>query len=144
MRQIPAIVDGELKLFESHAVLIYIACAFPRVASHWYPDDIYKRAKIHSVLDWHHSFLRRGAAGLVFNTLLAPLNGIRSYPQLLSEKDRDRILSPYVKVVKWVEDTKSAISPHFEEVHGVLFESQKRIREQMATKSRKNQARSKM
>ncbi|KAL8244902.1 hypothetical protein R6Q59_011160 [Mikania micrantha] len=192
MRQIPAIVDGELKLFESHAILIYLSCAFPQVASHWYPNEIHKRAKIHSVLDWHHSFLRRGAAGFVFNTLLGPLSGIRHYPQvaiqaeeillrslsklehswlkdgpflagntqpsiadlilaceimqleLLSEKDCNRILSPYVKVVEWVEDTKSAIAPHFEEVHGLLFESQKRIREQMTRKYSQNQVRSKM
>ncbi|KAI7728092.1 hypothetical protein M8C21_030641 [Ambrosia artemisiifolia] len=192
MLQIPAIVDGELKLFESHAILVYLACAYPQVAGHWYPSDVHKRAKIHSVLDWHHSFLRRGAAGVVFNTLLAPLSGIRSYPQviiqveeillralsklehswlkdgpflngnsqpsiadlilacevmqleLLSEKDRDRILSPYVKVLQWVEDTKRAISPYFDEVHELLFESQKRFREQMATKSMKNQVKSKM
>ncbi|KAI3822209.1 hypothetical protein L1987_09795 [Smallanthus sonchifolius] len=192
MNQIPAIVDGELKLFESHTILMYLSCAFPQVASHWYPSDVYKRAKIHSVLDWHHSFLRRGAAGFIFNTLLAPLNGFRSYPQviiqveeillrslsklehiwlkdgpflagnsqpsiadlllaceimqleLLSEKDYDRILSPYVKVIQWVEDTKSATAPHFDEVHELLFESQKRFREQMATKSRKTQVKSKM
>ncbi|KAI7756833.1 hypothetical protein M8C21_022318 [Ambrosia artemisiifolia] len=164
MHQVPAIVDGRFKLFER------------------YPGDLIKRAKIHSVLDWHHANLRRGSAGLVFNTLLAQLDGHQSYPQvvnqaegillkslsmlekfwlkdgrflvggsqpsiadislvceimqleLLSEKERDRILGPFKKVVQWIEDTKIATAPHFDEVHGVLFNAQKRFRERMKTK----------
>ena len=55
--------------------------------------------------------------------------------QLLSDEDRDRIFSPYKKVVEWMEDTISATAPHFHEVHGLLFKAQKRIRGQMLTQS---------
>ncbi|PWA94044.1 glutathione S-transferase [Artemisia annua] len=183
MSQVPAIVDGGFTLFESHAILIYLSGAYPRVASHWYPDNLHERAKVHSVLDWHHSNLRRGSVGVIINTVLGPLNGLPSSPQaaeeaekilakslsiledfwledgpflvgrsqpsiadlnlvceimeleLLSEKDRYRILSPYKKVLKWVENTKNATAPHFDEVHGVLFKAKKGIQEQIATKS---------
>ncbi|XP_023752055.1 glutathione S-transferase T1 [Lactuca sativa] len=182
MSQVPAIVDGHLKLFESHAILIYLSCSFPGVANNWYPSDVSKRAKIHSVLDWHHSNLHRGSVGLILNTIMAP-KGFPSSPQaakeaekilmkslnkletfwlkdgsflvgsskpsiadislvcdimqlqLLSDKDFDRILSPYKKVVEWIQDTISATAPHFHEVHGLLFKAQKRIRGQMATQT---------
>lgn len=192
MSKVPAIVDGRFKLFESHAILIYICGAFPGVASHWYPGDVSKRAKIHSVLDWHHSNLRPGSAEFVFNTVLGSKRGIPSSPEkvkesekillrslsklenfwlkdgrflvgssqpsiadislvcevmqleLLSEKDHDRILSPYKKVRQWVEDTNRATAPHFDEVHGILFRAQKKFREQMAAQPGKSELKSKL
>ncbi|KAM7276636.1 hypothetical protein ACFE04_018502 [Oxalis oulophora] len=169
MGQVPAIVHAHFQLFESHAILIYLASAYPRVAHHWYPADLFKRAQIHSVLDWHHSNLRRGAAGYVRSSTLGPalgltlnqnaadeaeqvlassLSKIESFwlketgcflfganqPsiadlsmvceimqfELLDEKDRTRILGPHKKVQKWIENTRDATKPHFDEVNEIL------------------------
>ncbi|OAY59823.1 glutathione S-transferase T1 [Manihot esculenta] len=179
MGKVPAIVDGRFKLFESHAILIYLACVFPGVADHWYPADLFKRVKIQSVLDWHHTNLRQGAAKYVLHTTLAPAFGLPLNPQaaaeaekvlssslskmesfwlkgsgrfllggnqpsiadlslvceimqleVLDENDRSRILAPYKKVQQWIEDTRQATRPHFDEVHKILFKAKARLQKQ--------------
>ncbi|GMH28936.1 hypothetical protein Nepgr_030779 [Nepenthes gracilis] len=93
MRQAPAIAHGEFKLFESHAILIYLACAFPTVAGHWYPTDLFKRAKIHSVLDWPHTNLRRGSVEYLLNAPLALFFGLPLNPQAAAEGEKVLIAS---------------------------------------------------
>ncbi|KAG4171713.1 hypothetical protein ERO13_A12G227600v2 [Gossypium hirsutum] len=174
MKQLPAIADGRFKLFER------------------YPADVFKRSKIHSVLDWHHSNLRRGAAPYVFNTTIAPILGRPLNPQVaaeaeiilssslsklesfwlkgngrfllgrnqpsiadlslvcelmqlevLDEKDRTRLLGPHKKVQQWIENTRNATSPHFDEVHRVIMLAKERQQHQRL-KAAKNEGGSNM
>jgi len=41
---------------------------------------------------------------------------------MLPEEERNRMIGPYKKVQKWMEDVKNATNPHFDEVHQHLFE----------------------
>nr|KYP65616.1 Glutathione S-transferase theta-2 [Cajanus cajan] len=179
LQKVPAIVHGSFNLSESHAILVYLASAFPGIADHWYPSDIFRRAKINLVLDWHHSNLRHGAVNYVLDTVLGPATGRPLNPkaaseaekvllssltkleyiwlngegcfllggsqpsiadlsmvcelmqlEVLDEKDRSRILSPYKKVLQWIEDTRTATNPYFEEVHNILYRAKKKFEQQ--------------
>jgi hypothetical protein len=48
----------------------------------------------------------------------------------LDEKDCGRILSPYKKVLGWIEDTRTATNPHFEQVHNILYRAKMKFQQQ--------------
>lgn len=178
MGLVPAIEDDGFFLFESHAILRYLACAFPNVEDHWYPADLRKRAQIDCVLDWHHTNLRRGSAGLVLNRVIAPAMGRALNDHAASEAetllkesllkletiwlkedgdfltgslepsiadvslacevmqlqllDKDNVaelLSPRIKVKKWLNAVEKATAPHFSEVHETLLQGARMFQE---------------
>ncbi len=51
-RQVPTLVDGDLILSESSAILKYLAEKFDLAA---YPKDLKKRAKVNEVMDWFNT-----------------------------------------------------------------------------------------
>lgn len=54
--------------------------------------------------------------------------------QVLDEKDHNRILGPHQKVREWIENTKNATNPHFDEVHKVLYKLKATIQKQRSEK----------
>lgn len=112
VKEVPVIFHGNFKLFESHAILIYLASAFPDVADHWYPADIKQRALLHSLLDWHHCHLRRGAMGYLLNTILAPARGLTMNPQSAAECEKILICALSTIECFWLKDTGKFLMGH--------------------------------
>ncbi|XP_075082980.1 glutathione S-transferase T1 isoform X2 [Nicotiana tabacum] len=50
--------------------------------------------------------------------------------EVLDEKDHKRIIGPYKRVLKWIDDTKNAMEPHFGEVHLILFKAKEKFQKQ--------------
>lgn len=61
----------------------------------------------------------------------------------MDEKDRTRLLGPHKKVQQWIENTRNATSPHFDEVHKVLMQAKERLQHQRL-KAAKNEGGSNM
>lgn len=68
MGLVPCIDDDGFRLFESHAILRYLATT-RNAADHWYPKDPKKRALIDAALDWGHLNLRRDLSQLLINAV---------------------------------------------------------------------------
>jgi len=69
-----------------------------KVADHWYPKDLHKRAQIDQYLDWHHNFLRQGCAGYLYRKNMAPLLG-KTY----TTEELDVFLQLTIRSIKQLE-----------------------------------------
>jgi glutathione S-transferase len=67
--QVPTLIDGDLTLHESNAILRYL-CHKHGLAN-WYPADPKHRARVEQWLDWNQSRLSPAVVDIVFNTLFA-------------------------------------------------------------------------
>ncbi|OWZ18616.1 Glutathione transferase, theta class [Phytophthora megakarya] len=73
---IPVLQDGDFALFESHAIMVYLAEMFG-----WtdlYPTDIQAHAKVNEYLHWHHTNAR-----LITLKLFAPLRRLKQKKEVL-------------------------------------------------------------
>ena len=75
---VPSIVETdirtgeEFKLFESHAILRYLAQS-RGLADHWFPKDPAVRGRVNQYLDWHHTYLRQGVGFNIYKRLFSPM-----------------------------------------------------------------------
>ena len=71
--QVPTLIDGDLTLHESNAILRYL-CQKHGLTD-WYPADLKHRARVDQWLDWNQSQLSPAVIGIVRNTLLPGRQG---------------------------------------------------------------------
>ncbi|KAM4707106.1 uncharacterized protein O3C94_003418 [Discoglossus pictus] len=57
LHKVPVLTDGDFKLTESIAILLYLVGKF-NTAAHWYPLDLQKRARVDEYLAWQHTNTR--------------------------------------------------------------------------------------
>ncbi|KAG6507908.1 glutathione S-transferase T1-like isoform X2 [Zingiber officinale] len=149
MRQVPAIADGRFKLFESHAILSYLACAFPGIPDHCTlapalglplnPQAAKEAEKVLSEsLSCIESVWLKGNAKFLlgnFRPSIADLSLVCEIMQIevVDDKDRERLLGPHPIILQWVDNVKSATKPHFDEVHEILFKVKERLRNRVAS-----------
>jgi len=65
--QIPTLIDGEIKIHESNAILRYL-CVKHRLTD-WYPDELVARALTEQWLDWCQCRLGPGVVDVVLNSV---------------------------------------------------------------------------
>lgn len=69
---IPTLVHGDLVLYESHAILTYIARVV-QAPDHWYPLDPVQKSLVDCYLHWHHHHIRLGCAMYLQSKYMFPL-----------------------------------------------------------------------
>ena len=104
-QQIPAIVHNGFNLWESAAIIPYLADAY-NINNQWYPKDIKIRARIASYMHWHHSEIR----GPIIDYLRAKVGGpkLMGWPQLTEEAEipyRNRLVQLLNNVAWILSDT---------------------------------------
>ena len=70
-QSVPAIVHEKYNIWESAAIITYVADAF-NVDNNWYPKDITIRGRINSYLHWHHQNIRDPITGYLVAKVIAP------------------------------------------------------------------------
>jgi glutathione S-transferase len=65
--QVPTLIDGEIKLHESNAILRYLCVKHGLNA--WYPQELPLRAKVEQWLDWNQCRLSSTVVDIVLNSV---------------------------------------------------------------------------
>ncbi|XP_037951322.1 glutathione S-transferase theta-1 [Teleopsis dalmanni] len=78
-QKVPCIVDGDLHLSESVAILRYLSDK-GQFSETLYPKELKARAKVDEFLEWQHLSVRLGCAMYFMRLWLLPMNGLAKMP----------------------------------------------------------------
>ena len=70
-QSVPALVHGDFNVWESAAIVTYLADAL-NLDNQWYPKDFRIRARINAYLHWHHQSIREPIGGYLFFKVIGP------------------------------------------------------------------------
>ena len=97
--QVPALIDGTIKIFESNAILRYL-CHKHRLSA-WYPEEPAQRALVEQWLDWNQCQLARPVIDVVFNKFFLGPKG-----------DRDAIARGEARVAELAPILEAGLKDH--------------------------------
>lgn len=83
-QEIPAIVHNGYNLWESAAIVTYLADAY-NIDNQWYPKDPKIRGRINAYLHWHHQNTREPITGYLMAKVVDPT--FFGQPELTAEKE---------------------------------------------------------
>ena len=112
MRVVPVIKRGSYFLWESHAILAYLASVYPEAAT-FFPSDPVERAKINTYLHWHHLNLRYGCGFFIYKSFIRPQFSKAPFPKdqeeeiLIIQRRSLHYLDQILQTSQWVAGTKS-------------------------------------
>ncbi len=86
--QVPILVDGDYKIWESAAIAYYLNEKFD-VPGNWFGDTKEQRGRIQQYLHWHSTTLRRGAGAFFYSNFAECIWGKQDYTK---EIDKGRFV----------------------------------------------------
>lgn len=92
--QVPTLVDGDLVLHESTAIMRYLCNRHG--LEDWYPSDPVQRARVDQWTDWTQSRMAQPVIDIVFNSLFAPSH-MRDRDAIERGKTRIGELAPMIE-----------------------------------------------
>ena len=116
-KNVPILVDAGGTVLESCTILRYLCRKFDLESNDsFYPDNLLTRARVDAALDWHHSALRPGCAGLAWHFVVSKRLGRPSsqekleMAQQLTVDSLDRMENYWVKDRAFVAGDKLSIA----------------------------------
>ena len=102
-QSIPAIVHNGFNLWESAAIISYVADAY-NVDNQWYPKDPKVRGRINAYLHWHHQNVRAPLISYLGAKYIGPV--MKGAPALTAEQEK-----PHQEAMKvWFENLEWLIA----------------------------------